>query len=386
MTTTTKKGGIGLKRWIVLGLIGLGIVFAFVLGGIYKPVSPAVVLPGEKVWPSLPEFVIGPSFSLTLTNTLLATLIADVVLILMALGAVNFVRSGKLVPQGFYNFFEFLVEFLWDATENAAGAKWAKRIFPYMATIFLLVFVSNMVKLVPGFESIGYLKAAHGTVKGYAPVQILPGIYAIDGSHEVPHADEAHSEGTDAHSTEGTDSHSTEGEATDTHGTEAAGAAAEGICTSCEVVPFLRGSATDLNFTFALAIIAVVMIQVFGFQALGPGYLTKFFNLKTIISKPFFGFIDFGVGLLELVSEFSKVLSFGFRLFGNIFAGALLLSILGALTAVVVPSMLYALEIFVGLIQAYVFSMLALVFMSQATVSHHGDDHGGEHGAEAAHH
>jgi F-type H+-transporting ATPase subunit a len=97
-----------------------------------------------------------------------------------------------------------------------------------------------------------------------------------------------------------------------------------------------------------------------------------------MINRPFFGVIDFGVGLLELVSEFAKILSFGFRLFGNIFAGALLLSILGALTAIIIPSMLYVLEIFVGLIQAYVFAMLALVFMSQATISHHapgGDEH-----------
>ena len=197
---------------------------------------------------------------------------------------------------------------------------------------------------------------------GYAPVQLIPGtaIYATDGSHPV---EVAHGEGEDAE-------YAVEGEAA-------------GMCTSCVVVPFLRGAATDLNFTFALAVIAVVMVQVMGVWALGARYFGKFFNTGGMINRPFFGVIDFGVGLLELVSEFSKILSFGFRLFGNIFAGALLLSIVGALTAVVVPSMLYALEIFVGLIQAYVFAMLALVFMSQATVSHHGDDHG-EHPETAA--
>ena len=148
-------------------------------------------------------------------------------------------------------------------------------------------------------------------------------------------------------------------------------------------MPFLRGAATDLNFTFALAVIAVIAIQVFGVWALGVGYFGKFFNTGGMISKPIFGVIDFGVGLLEIVSEISKILSFGFRLFGNIFAGALLLSILGSLTVVVVPSMLYVLELFVGAIQAYVFSMLALVFISQAVVSHHGDDHA-EHAEPAA--
>jgi F-type H+-transporting ATPase subunit a len=136
-----------------------------------------------------------------------------------------------------------------------------------------------------------------------------------------------------------------------------------------------RAPATDLNFTFALAIVAVVMTQVFGFWALGLSYAGKFINTRTMFTVPMFGVIDFGVGILELVSEFSKILSFAFRLFGNIFAGTLLLSILGALTAVVVPGALYGLETFVGVIQAYVFSMLALVFMSQATVGHGGEEH-----------
>jgi len=345
---------IGLKRWIVLVLIVLGAYLAFGVGGIFKPVSPAVVLPGEPIWPGV-----------AITNTLLATLIGDVVLLLMGFAAFRFVRSGKMVPSGFYNFFEFLIEFLWNAAESAAG-KWARRIFPWVATIFLIVMVGNLVKLIPGFESIGYMKEAHGTVKGYEPVVLFGGVYAIDGSHEVAHLAE------DEHAAEG--EHAEEGAATE--GEHAAESAAP--CHSCEVVPFLRGSATDLNFTFALAVIAVVMVQVFGVWALGASYFGKFINVGGMISRPFFGVIDFLVGILELVSEFAKILSFGFRLFGNIFAGALLLSILGALTAVVIPTFLYTLEIFVGLIQAYVFAMLALVFISQATISHHapgGDEH-----------
>ncbi|MGH2521252.1 MAG: F0F1 ATP synthase subunit A [Anaerolineales bacterium] len=338
---------IGFKRWIVLGLIVLGGYLAFGVGGIFKPVSPAVKLPGEAIYPGA-----------AITNTLLSVLITDLLLFGIAfLSVQGFVRSRKQAPSGFYNFFEFLIEFLWNTAQSTAG-KWARRMFPFMASIFLLVFVGNMVKLLPGFESIGYLEQAHGTVQGYAPVHLFGNVYAIDGSRPVPHEEEAAAEG--------------EGEA----------AAAEGehtLCTSCEVVPFLRGAATDLNFTFALAVAAVVLVEVFGVWALGARYFGKFFNTGGMISRPFFGVIDFLVGLLELVSEFAKVLSFGFRLFGNIFAGALLLSILGALTAIIVPSMLYALEIFVGIIQAYVFAMLALVFMSQATVGHHGDEHSAAH-------
>lgn len=175
------------------------------------------------------------------------------------------------------------------------------------------------------------------------------------------------------------------GEAAPAEGESAGHGEAEGgaPCAACEVVPFLRGSATDLNFPFALAMIAVTMTQVFGLWALGPNYiLDKFFQIKKLVSGGPFGAIDFGVGLLEIVLEFAKILSFGFRLFGNIFAGALLLSIVGALTAVIVPAGLYLFEVFFGIIQAYVFFLLATMFISGATVSHgaHGDEHG-EHAA-----
>ncbi len=334
----THQKRLPVKRWIVLVLILLGVYFAFMGPSFLRPISPAVVLPGEPIATGLP-----------ITNTLLATFVADLVLILIALGAFRFAASGKLVPEGFYSFTEFLVEFLWNAAEGAAG-KWARRIFPWTATIFLLVLAANMVKLVPGFESIGRLEQAHGSVKGYAPVHLFGNVYALDKGQPVEHAAEATTE-----------------------------SGAAGLCTACVVVPFLRGSATDLNFTFALAVAAVVLIQVFGVWALGAAYFGKFVNTRTMFTVPMFGVIDFGVGILELVSEFAKILSFGFRLFGNIFAGALLISILGALTAVVVPSALYLLEVFVGAIQAYVFSMLALVFISQATISHHGDEHAEGH-------
>jgi F-type H+-transporting ATPase subunit a len=88
---------------------------------------------------------------------------------------------------------------------------------------------------------------------------------------------------------------------------------------------------------------------------------------------PVFGLIDFAVGLLEIVSELAKILSFSFRLFGNIFAGSVLLFVMGSLVPVVVQSGFLMLEFFVGLIQAIVFGMLTMVFMAQATQSHHGD-------------
>lgn len=129
-------------------------------------------------------------------------------------------------------------------------------------------------------------------------------------------------------------------------------------------VPLLRGNNADLNTTLALAIISVFSIQFFAVKYLGiKKYLHKFFNF----SDP----IMFFVGILDILSEFSKILSFAFRLFGNIFAGEVLLTIVAFLVPVLASFPFIALEIFVGFVQALVFSMLTAVFLSNAVVEHH---------------
>ncbi|OGK14679.1 ATP synthase F0 subunit A [Candidatus Roizmanbacteria bacterium RIFCSPHIGHO2_02_FULL_37_15] len=131
-----------------------------------------------------------------------------------------------------------------------------------------------------------------------------------------------------------------------------------------EFVPLLRANTTDLNTTLALAIIAFFSIQYFGMKELGiSAYLKKFFNFSNPIS--------FFVGFLEVVSEFSKVLSFSFRLFGNIFAGEVLLTIIAFLMPVLASFPFLLLETFVGLIQALVFSTLTAVFILNATAKSH---------------
>jgi len=343
VTEPVAKKRTPVKRWIILGLTVLGAYCAFFGPSILKPISPVVVLPPEPIGLNI--------FGFQITNTILATLIADILLILLAIGAFRFVKKGSLVPTGIYNAFEAIVEFLWNSVEGTAG-KWSRRIFIVPATIFLLVFVANMVKLMPGFESIGQLKQVHeGT--GYGPVKLFSigslNIYTIDKGQPVEVS---------------------ASEAEESHGSESS----EELCTACEVMPFLRGSATDLNFTFALAVIAVVMVQVYGVMSLGAPYFEKFFQFKQLISGGIFGLINFAVGFLEIILEFAKILSFGFRLFGNIFAGALLLSIIGALIAVGIPPFLYLFEIFFGIIQAYVFFLLSTVFISGAMVSHHAEE------------
>lgn len=124
-------------------------------------------------------------------------------------------------------------------------------------------------------------------------------------------------------------------------------------------VPLFRAGTADLNTTLGLAIIAMLVIQYSGLKTLGSGYIKKFLNLGNPIL--------FFVGVLELISEFSKIISFAFRLFGNIFAGEVLLTVIAFLMPIFAPIPFMGLELFVGFIQALVFSMLTTVFLSLAT-------------------
>jgi F-type H+-transporting ATPase subunit a len=295
-------------------------------------------------------------------------------LIVLAFSAWRFYRRGGEVPKGSVNILEALVEFMWNTVSGSAG-KWAKRILPIVGTIFLLIFTANMVKLIPGFESIGQIEAVHKEgATGYASVALFRigdlTVYTLDKGqpYKIINGQPIHVD-KKGNPLEAVPAESESSEVvTEGHGEE--------LCTACEVVPFLRGTATDINFPFALAITTVLLTQVFGVWAHGPKYFEKFFQIKRLINGGPFGIIDFAVGLLEIILEFAKILSFGFRLFGNIFAGALLLSIIGALTAVAIPAGLYIFEVFFGIIQAYVFFLLATIFISGATVAHgHEESH-----------
>ncbi len=328
-------------RWVVLAAIILGLFLFTPFFGIglgIKPIMPEVFLPGEKL-SEQPLFTlpfVGPFYY---TNTTTGIILADIVVILIAMGVSRGVKSGKMALTGIPGAVEALVEALHGITEGTAG-KWTKQIFPWFAAITLLVLASNWLGLIPGAETIGIVHPSEH--EGYA----LRDLGAIGNLKiqtiwdEGDHAESGHGE-------------------------------------QYAIIPFHRPVSTDLNFTFALALVAVFMVQVMGFRAQGWGYLTKFWNVKHFFSKPIFGFIDWGVGLLELVSEFSKILSFAFRLFGNLFAGAVLIFVMGSLVPIFAPAMFYLLEFFVGLIQAIVFGMLTMTFMAQATQGH------GEH--EEAH-
>jgi F-type H+-transporting ATPase subunit a len=318
------------RRWVVLVLLIVG----FVLGGIFAPVQPEIAVAPEKLIeePIVENFLgFGPLYLVNTLPTLAFTIF--IVIIPLAWATRNSLRKSAetdLVPRGIGNAMEAILEVLYNLTEGSAGAKWAKAIFPWFATILIYVLVANLLKLIPGFESVGVL---HHVEEGHA-ITPLAGKWSLFTAGEGEYI----------------------------------------------LAPFFRGISVDLNFTAALALIAVVWIQVIGFRAQGWGYLSKFFNTRRMFKVPFFGAMDFLVGLLELISELSKILSFAFRLFGNMFAGIVLVAIVAGLLGrfSILPAMVMMFELFVGVIQAFVFGMLTMVFMAQATQGH-GEEHAEAH-------
>ena len=321
------------RRWIVLVLMIVG----FILGTYYFPaVQPEITVAAEKLIeePIAENFLgMGPFYLVNTLPTLAVTLVLLIWLAFATNRSINKSAKSDLVPQGVGNLMEAVVEMLYNLTEGSAG-KYARMIFPWFATIMIYVLFANLLKLIPGFESIGVLHHAHG--EGHA-ISELGGGWALLQPEKLEH---------------------------------------DGYI----LAPFFRGISVDLNFTASLALIAVVMIQVIGFRAQGLGYLSKFFNTRRMFKVPFFGAMDFLVGLLELISELSKILSFAFRLFGNMFAGIVLVAIVAGLLGniSILPAMIMMFELFVGVIQAFVFGMLTMVFMAQATQGH-GEEHAEGH-------
>ena len=144
-------------------------------------------------------------------------------------------------------------------------------------------------------------------------------------------------------------------------------------------IPLFRSMNADVNMTLSIALIAVTMSHVFGMSVLGIlPHMGKFFV------APWRDPIGSFIGILELIAEFAKIISFTFRLFGNIFAGEVLLVVVSFLVPFIAPLPFLGLELFVGFIQALVFALLTLVFIKMATTGHdHGDEHGARQHAHA---
>lgn len=234
-------------------------------------------------------------FGLPITNTLLTSWVVIAVLVVIAF----VMRSRlKLIPSRFQLLLEWLFEFVYDyIAETLESRDLARRFFPFLATIFLFVFTSNILEFTPGIGSIGFF-----------------------------HPD--------------------------------------------EFVPLLRSVNTDLNVTLMLAILSFLTIEITGILVIGAWkYGGKFLNFSGhgVGQRA----INFFVGIVEFFSEIARIVSFSFRLFGNIFAGEVLILVVTYFLPVVAPVPVMMFEVFVGFVQAAIFALLTLFFIKLAIQEPH---------------
>jgi F-type H+-transporting ATPase subunit a len=248
-----------------------------------------------------------------ITNTLITTFLVDAVIVALVYATY---RKISTVPAGLQSIFEPAIDYLYDLTESIAGLK-AKTIFPWFASFFFFIVIANLIALLPGFNSIGFWEVA---------------------KHGAEHGAE-HGEGAK--------------EATK------------------HLLPLFRAVTSDFNATLALGTISVVATHIISIKFNGLfGYSKKFLSKNPI---------NLAIGLLEFLLEGVKIFSLSFRLFGNIFAGEVVLVTvagLAAYSAFLAPIPFLLLEVIVALVQALVFAMLTMVFMSLlATTSSEGGGH-----------
>ena len=246
---------------------------------------------------------------LPVTNSLFTTWLVMVLLLIFSY-LVTF--RMKKIPGVLQSIFEILIDGIYSLFEGILGDK-IKTHFPVIATIFIFVLFNNWVGLLPGVGTVGFWESGENKT--------------VEISVKKVFASEPREDTSSGHKV---------------------------------FVPLFRAGTADLNTTLALGIIAVVYIQYAGLKTLGLSYFKKFFNL----SNP----VNTFVGLLELILEFAKIISFSFRLFGNIFAGEVLLTVIAFLVPIIAPLPFLGLELFVGFIQALVFALLTTVFLSLAVV------------------
>lgn len=315
-----KRGGLGLSRPVLIGVL-LVIFLLFVVGFISGPLGKSIFGDlGIPRWLSVPqpEFklpaeVIGHFLGFPITNSLIAAWLTIIVVVGFSYAVT---RRMKVVPGRLQSAFELLLGWLYNFCRQVAGEENGRKFFPVVTTIFLFVIFNAWLSLIPGFGSITVTTAG--------------------GEH----------------------------------------------------VHLLRSANTDINMPLALALVSFVFVEYFGLKSSGIRYLRKFFNvgqffsslgqivrgrLRVGLSGLITGVIHIFVGFLEALSEFVRIISFTFRLFGNMTAGEILLLVAAFLIPWVFALPFYGLELLVGFVQALIFGGLTLVFLTLA-VAHHGEE------------
>ena len=381
---------------IVVGALALVLVgFLFVRGP-----KPIIEIKAEKLAD------IGP---FPLVNTYVTA-----VLVVITVSAVAWflTRKVELIPGRKQNVIEAIVDALYTICINTAGQQNARRFFWVFATIFTFIWIANWMALLPFFNAIGAVQKvdAHHWHEEAVVFENKAGIGLI-----MPNEKELEFEEEEAPSWAAVEELEAEIDAAEEAGAPAAEieelellheeaiehAREEAILeelhseelvpesvTDLEealrileedgkelaiLIPYFRSMNTDINSPLSIAVWAMIFIEFWGITALGVfKYAGKFLNF----SSP----IYFFVGILEFIAELARVISFTFRLFGNMLAGEILLLVMTFLAPFLVALPFYGLEVFVGVIQAFVFAMLTLVFAVLAVSAHEGHD---EHEVEA---
>lgn len=317
MTGPKKRGCLGCSFpvLIIVLVIALGIVIiGFLAGPLGKSILGDVGLPSWLSVPSPEPHLPAPALFHVFGLPITNTILAGwFTCLFLIIVSWLITRRMKLVPGRLQTVFEFILGWVYDFCVSVAGEKNGRQFFPVICTIFLFVAFNAWLSLIPGFGSV------------------------LWGHHEL-----------------------------------------------------LRGSNTDVNTPLAIALVSFAFVEYYGLKTLGIKYMRKFINVgglfnsighmfkghvKKGLTGMFSGAIDIFVGGLEALSELIRIVSFTFRLFGNMTAGEILIMVAAFLIPMAIGWMVYGLELFIGFIQALVFAGLTLAFVSMAVASHEEEAH-----------
>ncbi|HEY91805.1 MAG TPA: F0F1 ATP synthase subunit A [Dehalococcoidia bacterium] len=320
----SKKGCLGCSFPVLITIVVVVLavlVISFLSGAIGKALVGDIGLPElftvQSPHVQLPAEVIFHIGGFAVTNTIIASWITVIVLLVLVYAITHRI---KLIPTRLQSLLEFALEWLLNLCTDVAGEKNGRRFFPVITTIFLFILMNSWISLVPGFGSITRAVTEHG----------------------------------------------------ETH-----------------ILPVLRGANTDINFTLALALISFVFVEYLGISNGGLRYFTKFINVrrfghgvgqllrgkvKSGFGDIFMGGIDMFVGVLEGIGEMVRIISFTFRLFGNMLGGEILILMMIFLMPWLLAIPFYGLELLVGMVQALIFGGLTLVFAVMAIMSHEQEE------------
>ena len=301
-------------------------------------------------------FKVGP---IPVTNSMMTMFL--VMIVVLAVGTL-IARKAQNVPTGkAQGLAEMIVGFLVDLVEGTGGKRLGRRILPLISGIFVFILFSNFSGLLPGVGTVGVMREDE-----HADEEAAVEDEAILDTEATPESEAAGAAVSD------------EGDGGEGVANEAAAAAGEEAHEEV-LVPLFRPPTADLNMTFALSILAFTTIQVAGISAHGVVG-----RIKHMADPPF-------LFPIELIGEFSRILSLAARLFGNVFAGEILLGVMYAMAAaikiaiipVLFPVVFLGLEVLFGTIQALVFALLTLIYVMLAAAHGDHDEHDHAHGEGA---